>query len=565
MSIIHVTQIKNYLNSVYNGRIDLSDCNPDENANFFLTRALTAYTIQNLAQVDPSTASKFVVDGSNDNGIDGIFYDEKMKILYIVQSKWISNGTGEPENGDIKKFISGTRDLVNFEFNVFNKKVQNLSNLIMKAIGDFNIKIQVVLAYTGINLSELSKRDFENFENEMNDANDILSTTIMNQTRLHDSLKIGISGEPINLEIGLKEWGKKEEPLKAYYGQVNGLEISEWWNKYDNRLFTKNLRELIGDTEINREIRTTIEKEPNNFWYYNNGITIICKSIVKSALGGGDNSFGHFRCEDVSIVNGAQTVGTIGKFAVLKNKGGKLENLFVQVRIISLENTDEEFGKNITKNNNKQNKIENRDFVALDPEQSRIQTELAIDKISYYIMRTETQNKKEKSFDLADSTTALACANNKPSITVQLKREIGKLWESIEKAPYTALFNPSVSGIYVWRCVQIQRKLDDAIQEVSIFKQNREYSISVHGNRIIAHLVFQEMPLNLFKNPNYEFDSYINMFDFTARVTLNYDLIYQCLNDLFGNSAVVPTLFKNVRKCESLVDEVNKIKKENSL
>lgn len=107
MSIIHVTQIKNYLNSVYNGLIDLSDCNPDENANFFLTRALTAYTIQNLAQVDPSTASKFVVDGSNDNGIDGIFYDEKMKILYIVQSKWISNGTGEPENGDIKNSSQG--------------------------------------------------------------------------------------------------------------------------------------------------------------------------------------------------------------------------------------------------------------------------------------------------------------------------------------------------------------------------------------------------------------------------------------------------------------------------
>ncbi|GIO33670.1 MULTISPECIES: AIPR family protein [Paenibacillus] len=565
MSIIHVTQIKNYLLRAYKGLIDLSDCNPNENENFFLTRALTAYAIQNLAQVDPATASKYVVDGSNDNGIDGIYFDDKMKVLYIVQSKWIGNGTGEPENGDIKKFIAGTKDLVNFEFNIFNNKVKALSDIVMNAINDFNIKIQIVLAYTGINLSEMSKRDFANFENDMNDANDILSTTILNQTRLHDSLKTGVSGEPIHLEIGIKEWGKKDAPLKAYYGQVNGNEIADWWNKYDNRLFTKNLRELIGDTEINRDIRLTIEKDPDNFWYFNNGITIICKSISKSALGGGDNSFGQFKCEDVSIVNGAQTVGTIGKYSVLKDNKEKLEKIFVHVRIISLENTDEEFGKNITKNNNRQNKIENRDFVALDPEQSRIQTELAIEKINYYIMRTETQNKKENSFDLVDSTTALACAFNRPSIAVQLKREIGKLWENIEKYPYTALFNPGVSGIYVWRCVKIQRGIDEAIHKLSLNKLNRDYSMAIHGNRIIAHLIFQELPLSEIGNPNYNFDIFLQNFNFDVRVTLNYDLLNQCVNDLFGNTAVVPTLFKNVKKCESLVEEIIKIKKYSDL
>ena len=111
-------------------------------------------------------------------------------------------------------------------------------------------------------------------------------------------------------------------------------------------------------------------------------------------------------------------------------------------------------GTDITKTNNTQNRIENRDFVSLDPEQNRIKTELAIEKIEYHVIRSESLTRSETAFDLTESTTAAACASDRVHLVVQLKGEIGKLWENIEKAPYK-LFNSSVTGMYIWGCVQV--------------------------------------------------------------------------------------------------------------
>jgi hypothetical protein len=44
-----------------------------------------------------------------------------------------------------------------------------------------------------------------------------------------------------------------------------------------------------------------------------NGITIIASQITKTMAGGGGTDFGTFHCENISVVNGAQTVGTIGR------------------------------------------------------------------------------------------------------------------------------------------------------------------------------------------------------------------------------------------------------------
>lgn len=562
MSIIHVNQIKNHIKKLFEDIVDLSDVvhgSPEQRENFLLTRSLSAYAIYYLAQVDVVVAGKSITDGTDDNGIDAIYHDERNKTLYIVQSKWIHEGNSEPSNGDVKKFLSGVKHLFNLRFDTFNEKVNNLKEKITTAMFDAQTKFEIILVYTGINFSEHSRRDIEDFLNEVNDASEVCTVTILNQTKLHESLRVGVIGDPINLTIGLKEWGRKAEPQEAYYGQVNGFEVTQWWNNFNKRLFTKNLRELIGETEINRDIRLTIEQEPDKFWYYNNGITMVCKSIRKAMVGGGDNAFGYFDCEDISIVNGAQTVGTIGKYGNNSENMEHLKNVHVPLRIISLENCDDDFGKSITKNNNKQNKIENRDFVSLDPQQNRIQTELAIDGITYYITRSESTVREVNTFDLVESTTALACASQNMSLVVQLKREIGKLWENIEKAPYTQLFNPGVTGLYVWNCIQVQRIIDKELQLIGKDKGGKDYSISVHGNRVVAYLVFKEFNPADLKSPTFDIEKFIEEIRLKDKVYENYNLLVQLINDLYDN-AVIPTFFKNFRKCQHVADELIKLK-----
>ncbi len=560
MSIIHVNQIKTHLIRVFENIVDSSDAGPGEEQkqNFFLTRALAAYAIQYYAEISSNIAAESITDGARDNGIDAIYYNERKKILYIVQSKWIHSGNGEPENGDVKKFLSGIRDLFDLSFERFNEKVNKQKELIKKAMSDPTTKYQIIITYTGIqDLSEPSKRDFDDFTLEMNDASEIVYLIVFNQRAIHSSLTSGVSGDPINITIGIKYWGRLLEPNKAYYGHVNGLEVASWWEQYRTRLFAKNLRGILGESDVNEEIENTISNCPENFWYFNNGLTLVCKEIEKNMIGGNDRDFGQFICKDISIVNGAQTVGTIGKYG--ERTKNNLEKVFVPIRIISLNNCIETFGELITKANNTQNKIENRDFVSLDTEQSRIRIELAIDGINYQVLRSETIEKNEKSFDLIESTTALACASNNVQLAVQLKREIGKLWENIEKPPYKQLFNAGVSGLYVWRCVQIQRKIDKFIDNIiNITESGRDYSVAVHGNRIISFLVFAELDTNQFNNPNFKFetvldDTLIQSFteDYFKKLKENIDLYYK--------NAVIPTLFKNQGKCRDLV---NKVKQE---
>ena len=102
---------------------------------------------------------------------------------------------------------------------------------------------------------------------------------------------------------------------------------------------------------------------------------LFTRRAQRAMAGGISRDFATFHCDDISVVNGAQTVGTIGKFA--EAHPDKCAEVLVPVRII-VRGDDVGFGEEVTKTNNRQNRIENRDFVALDPEQSRLRSELAI-------------------------------------------------------------------------------------------------------------------------------------------------------------------------------------------
>ncbi len=551
MSIIHVNQIKNHVSGLFKDKIDMTDAGKPgtDYENQLLSRSLAAYSIYFLSGADILSVGKSITDGGNDNGIDAVFYHEPERRLYIVQSKWIHDGGGEPSNGDIKKFLGGVKDLFNMSFERFNKKINDKKSTITQVLNDPQSTYNIVVVYTGINsLAEPSQRDLDDLSQEMNDASEVLFITVLNQSKLHGSLTARLAGEPINVDLGLKSWGKVEIPHTAFYGQVAAPIIADWWTRYGDRLFAKNLRSLLGDTDVNTEIRQTLHDEPENFWYYNNGITIIASKITKTMAGGGDTDFGTFHCENISVVNGAQTVSTVGKYFVKDNA-----KVLIPLRIISLEKADDRLEISITKTNNRQNRIDNRDFVTLDTEQSRLRAELGVEGIMYHVIRSESFSNTKNSFDLVEATTALACSSGKPNLFVQLKREIGKLWDDISRAPYKELFNPTVNSFFLWRAVQVQRLIDLSIDQMSTSKQlsSRDLSIAVHGNRMISALVFQSLPLKKMGDPVFDFTNSITQSLVSQRVSEAYGKLKDALDNHYVG-AIIPTLFKNLTKCAEI-------------
>lgn len=342
-------------------------------------------------------------------------------------------------------------------------------------------------------------------------------------------------------------------PYNGYYGHVNGIEIYGWWDKYRKRLFSKNIRGVLGETDVNKEINLTLENNPELFWFYNNGITIIADSIEKNMVGGASTEFGQFTCNNISIVNGAQTVSTIGKFG--EDDHSKLEKVFVPTRIIQLNNEDSDFGQRITKANNTQNRVKNRDFVTFDIEQTRLREELLIDGIDYRISRGEFEMDDQISFDLVESTTALSCALNDVPIVVQLKREIGKLWDDLENAPYKKLFNPKVSGRYVYNCVRTQRLIDNSIKTLEDSMENpRDQSILIHGNRFISMLIFNTINKKSYSKVKFNFDTPDLVRKMDEKVNIEFNKLKSII-DLDYDKSIILTLFKNGSKCKDIYEK----------
>ena len=104
-----------------------------------------------------------------------------------------------------------------------------------------------------------------------------------------------------------------ESPYNAYYGQVLVQDIAAW-AVHGRLLFAKNLRYFRGETPINEGIEKTLLDNPKHFWYFNNGITMLCNQLGKALMGTSNTDIGVFHCEGASIVNGAQTVGVYGKW-----------------------------------------------------------------------------------------------------------------------------------------------------------------------------------------------------------------------------------------------------------
>jgi len=144
------------------------------------------------------------------------------------------------------------------------------------------------------------------------------------------------------------------------------------FKKHKTKLFSANIRDYLGsrstDSNINNGIKKTIEDDPNNFWVFNNGVTILTNSFTSPSK---TKSGKKITVKGFSIVNGAQTTGAIGSLRKLPEKNAK-----VQARFVATTNNDHELIHKIIQFNNSQNKVEASDFRSTDKIQKRLKEEM---------------------------------------------------------------------------------------------------------------------------------------------------------------------------------------------
>ena len=463
----------------------------------------------------------------------------------MVQAKWSAAGKKSPTSAEVETFVRGVDLLLRGDLEHFNARIKERQQVIQTALEDVDVRVHLVLAHTSVQqLAPKSEAAASRFLDRINDAGDVASFRSIGQAELHRAATTAVSGSSVTLEVLLRDWGHIKTPYKAFYGRVAASDIATWWEQHQSRLFAKNLRKFIGDTAINAQMQATLVGAPEHFWYFNNGITLLCESVKKKPLGGDDRAQAVLVCEGASVVNGAQTVGTIGRTA--KRNLLPFGEAAVVVRLISLEGCPEGFSQEVTKAANTQNRVQKRDFAALDPQQARIAQEMSFDNKVYAYKTGDRVPRGSEGCTIEDATIALACAAEDLRWTVMAKGQLGSLWEDIERPPYKILFNTGTTADDVWGRVQTFRAVDAALLPLQRGDDSRLKQVAVHGNRFTLRQV-----LRLLSNPAMPADADIP--DLVGQVVVaTLDAADAALPDSY-----LAWTFKNVAKCSKLEEALN--------
>lgn len=489
MSKLHATQIAARLRETYGPLLSDAEKLSDD---MLLSRALAAHAIQAATDCTAEEAAKSVWDGADDNGIDAAFYDADEVRVVLVQAKWIHAGNGEPSAKDIGAFVKGAYDLVDVNSAPFHERLSKQFADITHRLQEPGTGIQLVVASTGAShLSAPATSHIERFLLDINAGgmNPIASSTILGLKEIYSSIASnGVRGD-VSLNCQMFHWHFVRDPYPAYFGLVDGITVKAWWKQYAKRLLSSNIRYSLGPTEVNTQIRQTADEAPDKFWYFNNGITVIAEDTSQAPASGSTRDAGVFSLLGASIVNGAQTVSTLGSIVDEVDLG----KIRVSIRVILLNHAPANFGEEVAKANNLQNRIEARDFVAQDPQQHRLREEMAMEHIDYQYLRSDEFSPSANTCDVLEVTSALACATGKPAMAVQVKTGLGRFYNDLTKPPYTTIFNPGTSGARAFNAAISLRAIDDWIEKAKRQlpkKSGPRHGVLVHGNRMLASLAF---------------------------------------------------------------------------
>jgi hypothetical protein len=314
------------------------------------------------------------VDGKDDLGIDFIHKDDNL--VTIIQAKYRGQRIDTEEQESI----------INFK-NVINRLIENKqkpNKRLKEILADIDFKndeFNLIFLTTApiIGKSKIETESIPIYISDFPDISERISYEWIDEERLNDELRNSLS-----ISSGISE---DIVEVYAYDSGVNGRQIMtvdvdnrkqcilavestqivQIHQRFRDGLFNLNIRNFIGNTKQNVSIANTIKDEPQNFYYFNNGISCLAKSIKV------DNVTGKITVKGLQVINGAQTV----KSLVLAHKKNNItKNPVILVRVTEIgENYSSErnFIERITKFNNSQNIVKISDFRSNDSIQIDLQ------------------------------------------------------------------------------------------------------------------------------------------------------------------------------------------------
>jgi len=546
------------------------ECSPDQqDYNVKMaSRALAAFTMYQLGGIDDKEAGEAVCDSTNDGGIDGVAINHNEKIVVVVQSKFNQAGNGTWTKPDFHCFKIACEKLQSERYELFDEILQNKSSDVSTALSTFGYKFIFAMTHTGKKgAAEEILSDMQEWQDQLNEAAFTpegqpsdewdFQVHLISSEDLMQWLQSGSRSQVDLNDVEIERFGYLNEPHKAFYGVVSGDQIGEWWRLHGTRLFTKNIRNILGKTEVNDEIKKSAIDSPEMFWYYNNGVTVLVKGFFPHKKNAAPNiERGSFDFRDISVINGAQTVSSIG--ACVDQLGEDIYKLKIPVRFIVIdEDPNDLIANTITRANNFQNRVLGRDFASQQSDQHRLSREIVLENYQYQILRTDENyaQTNSKVIDLDEALNALACLTKSPTLISTLKSNRGRFFENFDGSLYKSIFNPRLSGLKLINTVihfrVIEKLIAETLSVIDKATNSRKHLIVTHGNRYFSSVLLNQIP-NLSNSTEI-----LTPDEHALSVTLH-QLIQDVENyiDLIYPNAYPARFFANPAKIQELYDNV---------
>lgn len=196
-------------------------------------------------------------------------------------------------------------------------------------------------------------------------------------TNLHsamDHLSVDIDlydDDDYKFKIPFIEMSSDVEKYQTYIAMLPGEFLFNLYENFNTDLLQSNVRFFKGKKGCNKGIFETLMTKPHRFLAYNNGITATAKDVLTEY--NEDNQTGLLKfIENFQILNGGQTTASI-YYAKKENPDIDLSTVYVQMKLIVLQENTEEIHPLITRYSNTQTSVSQSDYSTNNPFNQKLQ------------------------------------------------------------------------------------------------------------------------------------------------------------------------------------------------
>jgi len=461
----------------------------------FLLLSVSTYLGIELAE-----AYNYLTEGGNDAGIDAIFigdiFGDEFPV-YIFQGKYkfdLDVDSNFPANSiqkvsdtiktifDPKKIVTKNKDLT--------AKIAEIGSL----ISDAKIPIiKCVFTNNGLKWNDEG-------ENHIKNADFSMDQVLFEHYNHVDIVHKITNNKPVKATIRMSGVSISEDYnyKRVIIGKLNVLEIKSIFDTHSDNLLQKNVRRYLGlhnKNNVNSAIKATLKSERReNFYFYNNGITMICSKYNYAGL---QKSDWIVNVEDLQIINGGQTCKTI-QDTLKENPSIDYSNVYVLVRLYELsgDNT-QDLITDITLATNSQNPVDLRDLRANDYIQRAMEEDVKNLGFTYKRIRDAVS-----SGDFIPSSVAAEAIysiwHEKPQITKFSRNNLfGKYYDQIFKDINAAQL---VIAVLIFRLCDNFRRKEILIEEFPHLPYSNLFLSMIIGKILLKdnNLVFNKLNHNNF-------------------------------------------------------------------